>query len=212
MYVWSLLDFCLLAAGIIMIAFSIIWRAPNLLRNLVVSNEFLTIGLVLGIAFVSTFIISIGAVIQRNHVTIGLVILNWALILCGIGDVVIGSIIWFFTLQERANFHAVLASADSATVQGVQDFFSCCGYFNSTDLIVNAGFCTDPTFAAAQTPCVTPFTGFADYTLNNIFTTIYGFMAILVCLFLATLCVINKRIEVERFRKIDAKRGGTGFV
>jgi len=212
MYVWSFLDLCLLAAGAIMIAFSIIWRAPDLLRDLIISDLDLTIGLVLGIAFISTFVISIGAIIQRNHITIGLVILNWALVGCGIADVVIGSIIWFFTLQERANFHQVLQNADTSTRQQVQDLLSCCGYFNSTDLGVNAGFCSDPTFAAAQTPCVTPFTAHADYTLNNIFTTIYGFMSILVCLFLATICVINKRLEVERFRKIDAKRGGRGFV
>lgn len=61
---------------------------------------------------------------------------------------------------------------------------------------------------------------------------IYGFMAITVCLMLASVCVINKvrratlpfrpssshlviavqRKEDERFRKIDAKRGGKGFV
>jgi len=212
MYVWSFLDLCLLAAGAISIAFSIIWRAPDLLRDLVVSDLDLTVGLVLGIAFVSTFVISVGAVIQRNHITIGLVILNWALVLCGIGDVVIGSIVWFYTLQERANFHLVFQNIDDTTRQKVQDSLSCCGYFNSTDLGVMAGFCSDPTFAAAQTPCVGPITSFADYTLNNIFTTIYGFMAILIALFLATMCVINKRLETERFRKIDAKRGGRGFV
>ena len=57
--------------------------------------------------------------------------------------------------------------------------------------------------------CVTPITTFADTTLNDIFTwvrkrnrynkkltlwsrTIYGFMAIVLCLLLATLCVIKK--------------------
>jgi len=212
MYAWSFLDLCLLAAGAISIAFSIIWRAPDLLRDLVISDLDLTVGLVLGIAFVSTFVISVGAIIQRNHITIGLVILNWALVLCGIADVVIGSVVWFYTLKERANFHLVFQDIDDTTRQKVQDALSCCGYFNSTDLGVIAGFCSDPTFAAAQTPCVGPVTAYADYTLNNIFTTIYGFMAILIALFLATMCVINKRLETERFRKIDAKRGGRGFV
>jgi len=212
MTVWAFLDFCLLTAGGIAILFSIIWRAPDLLRNLVVSDEDLTIGLILGITYVSTFIISVGAIIQRNHITIGLVILNWALVVCGIATVTIGTIIWDYTLQERNNFHEVLANVDADTRQKVQDTLSCCGYFNSTDLGVMAGFCSDPVFAANQTACVTPFTAFADYTLNNIFTTIYGFMAIVITLFLATLCVINKRLEAERFRKIDAKRGGRGFV
>lgn len=62
---------------------------------------------------------------------------------------------------------------------------------------------------------------------------VYGFMAIVLCLLLASLCVIKKvclytfqmftifneknlycrqRQEDERFKKIDAKRGGRGFV
>lgn len=71
-------------------------------------------------------------------------------------------------------------------------------------------------------------------TLNNIFSTIYGYMAIVILLFLASICVIYKvcaltgssyirfsstlismfvqRHEEQRFRKIDEKRGGRGFV
>jgi hypothetical protein len=37
-------------------------------------------------------------------------------------------------------------------------------------------------------------------------------MAVVIALFLASLCVINKRVEEERFKRIDAKRGGRGFV
>lgn len=56
----------------------------------------------------------------------------------------------------------------------------------------------------------------------------YGFMAVVIGLFLANMCVIKKvsntnlfvltgadtqqRQEEERFEKIDAKRGGHGFV
>ena len=53
----------------------------------------------------TTFIISIGAIIQRNHITIGLVLLNYALLVDAIGILVIGTMIWFSTLQERAHFH-----------------------------------------------------------------------------------------------------------
>jgi hypothetical protein len=59
---------------------------------------------------------------------------------------------------------------------------------------------------------------------------VYGYMAVILCLLLASLCVIKKvtsipfkcqsqqlnfnsqRQEDERFKKIDAKRGGRGFV
>jgi hypothetical protein len=40
----------------------------------------------------------------------------------------------------------------------------------------------------------------------------FGFTAVNGLLFLATLCVINERLIAVRFAKIDAKRGGGGFV
>ena len=39
---WAFFNFCLLVAGVLTIAFSIAWRAPNLLMNLVISNSDLT--------------------------------------------------------------------------------------------------------------------------------------------------------------------------
>lgn len=58
---------------------------------------------------------------------------------------------------------------------------------------------------------------------------VYSFMGVILCLLLATLCVIKRvssycaqllipvinclqRQEEERFKKIDEKRGGRGFV
>jgi hypothetical protein len=219
MGVWAVLDFTLLAAGIVALVLSLMWRAPNILMNMVLSNADLTAGTVLGVAFLVTFVISIGGVVQRNHVTFGLVILNYALIIDALMIVVIGTFVWWFTLQERANFHELWQQASEATRINLQDQFKCCGYFNGTNLQAIGGqYCTSQQFIDSLKPdvldnfCVTPITNFADMTLNNIFTTIYGFMAVVLCLLLATLCVIKKRQEDERFKKIDAKRGGRGFV
>ncbi|KAF8964125.1 tetraspanin Pls1 family [Flammula alnicola] len=219
MGVWVALDFSLLAAGAITLAFSIVWRRPDILMNMVVSSADLTAGTILGIALLATFVISVGAIIQRNHVTIGLVILNYALLLDVFAVGIVGSFIWFYTLRERADFHLLWAEAAPATRIILQDRFKCCGYFNGTDLAeVGGAFCNSTAFITNLNPnitsnfCVTPLTAFADYTLNNIFTTIYGFMAIVLSLLLASLCVIKKRNEDERFKKIDAKRGGRGFV
>jgi len=210
---WAFLAFALLAASGITIAFSIIYRMPNLLLNFTIPSMFLTAGLALGVAYGVTFLFSVGGIVQPNHVTIGLSILNWVLLLDGIGTVAVGSLIWFFTLHERVNYEMRFNMASPAVREGIQNQFSCCGYFFSNETtVLNAGFCQDPVFAQNQTGCVTSVTDFADYTLNNIFTTIYGFMSIIILLFLTTLCVINKRLEAERFRKIDAKRGGRGFV
>lgn len=64
---------------------------------------------------------SVGAIIQRNHVTIGLVLLNYALLVDAIGILVIGTFIWFSTLQERANFHKLWVSASPAVRITLQD-------------------------------------------------------------------------------------------
>ncbi|OSD02810.1 tetraspanin [Trametes coccinea BRFM310] len=214
---FAFVDFCLLVAGVILIVFSELWRMPNLLLNFTLSNEMLTGGLVLGIFFLLTFVLSVGAVVQKNHVTMGFVLLNWMLIADAIVDVVVGSYIWFFTLGERAHYFGVYSALPRDTIIEIQDKFQCCGYFTPNDTIAIGGsFCKDQATVANLTDdafrCVTPLTAFTDFTLNNIFSTIYGFMAIIVALFLASMCVIKKRQEEERFKKIDAKRGGRGFV
>jgi len=216
---WAFFDLCLLASGVITITISTIWRAPNILMNMVLSNADLTSGTVLGVALLVTFAASIGAVIQPNHVTIGLVLLNWMLLLDALGIVIIGTSVWFFTLHERANYHQLFLGASDTTRIHIQDMFKCCGYFNASDLaVVGGSHCVSQDFINSLNSsdtsqfCVTPITAFADSTLNNIFTTVYGFMAIVLSLLLASLCVIKKRHEAERFKKIDAKRGGRGFV
>jgi len=217
--VWVVLDILLLAAGVLTLVLSIVWHAPNILMNIVLSNTDLTAGTILGIALLTTFMVSVGAIIQRNHVTIGLVLLNYALLVDAIGILVIGTIIWFSTLKERANFHQSWMEASPAVRIALQDKLRCCGYFSGTDLAeVGGSFCQSQAFISSLASdvlgnfCVIPITNSADVTLNNVFSTIYGFMAIILSLLLASLCVIKKRQEDERFKKIDAKRGGRGFV
>jgi len=223
MGVWVFFDFCVLGAGVFSLAFSILSRRPDLLMNMVFSNADLTAAMCLGIMFIGTFALSLCAIAQKNRVTIGLAILNWTLIVDAFVVVIIGSFIWFFTLRERDHFHAVYAAQSIANRIAIQDKLQCCGYFNASDLIEFGGnFCTDPNFVASPaflgpngtTPnfCVDPITAFVDSWLNIAFTTVYGYMAIIMSFILATLCVISKRIEDERFRKIDLKRGGGGFA
>jgi len=171
----------------------------------------MTAGLILGALLLATFVFSIGAIVQPNHVTLPLALLNWALILDTLATVSVGTMIWWATLQERKNFGEAFDSADTTVKLAIQNQLSCCGYWfnNETSIIVQSGFCATANNATA---CVGPITAFADTTLNDIFTTIYGFAAVIIGLFLATLCIINKRYEVERFKRIDAKRGGRGFV
>jgi len=214
---WVFVDFLLLAAGVMSIALSIVWRAPSILMNLTLSPRFLTGGLIVGIAFLITFVVSIGAVVQRNHVTVGFVVLNYILIVDAIIVLVVGTMIWFFSLRQRNEFQLSWTALPAQSRITLQDEFKCCGYFTSADAQIG-GYCTSQTFAdslnttVSDNFCVTPITAFTDYTLNNVFTTIYGFMSIVLTLLITSLCVIKKRQEDERFKRIDAKRGGRGFV
>ncbi|TFK87369.1 tetraspanin [Polyporus arcularius HHB13444] len=218
---WAFLDVCLLAAGAILIVFSELFRMPNLMINFTLNNGFLLGGLVTGIFFLITFVVSVGAVVQKNHNTTGLVMLNWLLVIDSLVVLVVGTIIWFFSLEQRNNYFKVYNSVSPETRIQIQDKFSCCGYFTQNDTVeIGGSFCTSQTFVdqlvnatdATFGRCVGPITASTDYTLNNIFTTIYGFMAVVISLFLATMCVIKRRQEEERFKRIDAKRGGRGFV
>jgi len=214
MGVWSFFDLTLLAAGVVSLALSIVWRRPNLLMNMVLSGADLTAGTVLGVALLITFAISIGGIVQRNHITIGLVILNWSLILDALGIVGIGTYVWIYTLRERNNYRGVFSQLSTQNKIAIQDSLKCCGYYNTSDVLqIGGNICTSQAASdQLNNTCVGPITSFADSTLNDIFTTVYGFMAIILCLLLATLCVIKKRQEDERFKKIDSKRGGRGFV
>jgi len=210
MLVWGVLDFLMLAAGGVLIAFSIVFKAPDAVRNLILTPSDLNFGLALGIIYVVTFAISVGAVIQQNHITIGLAVLNWVLIINTIITMVFGSNLWFMTLQEHANFSNVWNATTPQARIAVQEKLQCCGFANNT-AVEASGFCANPT-NALNNGCSTSFVTISDTMLMDIFTTVYSFTAILVMFFVATLCVIKKRQEQERFRRIDAKRGGRGFV
>ena len=53
----------------------------------------------------ATFVLSIAAIVQRNHVTFPLELLNYVLVIDAMGIVIIGTFVWFYTLRERANFY-----------------------------------------------------------------------------------------------------------
>jgi hypothetical protein len=95
--------------------------------------------------------------------------------------------------------------------------FSCCGYFNASDLVeIGGNFCQNSTFVnslnatVATNFCVSPITHNVDASLNDVFSyvvfffsmtldaltghlirTTYGFMAGIIGLFLSSLCVIK---------------------
>ncbi|KAG5645874.1 hypothetical protein DXG03_005021 [Asterophora parasitica] len=148
------------------------------------------------------FLLAAGAVslalsiVWRAENTLMNLVLAPAYLTNAISIIIIGTFIWFFTLQMRNNFHVRWEDASREIRIKLQDQLKCCGYFNGTDLVeIGGNFCQSTEFVAglnaseATNFCVQPITQYADMTLNNVFTQ-----------------------EDERFKKIDAKRGGRGFV
>lgn len=136
---WAFVDFALLVAGIITLVLSIIWRGNNILRNMVITPQFLdgachylirtsrgtnaiyVAGLYLGGVLLMTWAISIWAIAQPKKVTFGLKVLNWTLILDALSILVIGTVIWHYTLNERNNFHTIFANESPANQIAIQD-------------------------------------------------------------------------------------------
>lgn len=75
----------------------------------------------MGIALLLTSFLSVGAIIQRNHVIIGLVVLNWVLIADAVIVLIIGTFVWFYTLRERNEFHGEYAKLQPSQRITIQD-------------------------------------------------------------------------------------------
>jgi len=117
---------------------------------------------------VATFVISVGAIVQQNHVTIGLAILNWTLLVNLVITVILGSNLWFMTLQEEVNFGNVWNGTTPDQRIAVQEQLQCCGFANNT-AVEATGFCADPN-VALNNGCDTKFISIADTMLMDAFT------------------------------------------
>jgi len=217
--VYGLFTIFMFAGAAISFAFAIVFGKKDLFFNMIFSKADLLSGFVLGIFMAATSFLAVFAVVQRNHVTGGLAALNWMLIADAVVVLVIGSRLWFASLRQRAEFHTAWVNLPPASRIFIQDTYHCCGYFLGNDTAEIGGqFCANQTIVNSLNTsvlsnfCVTPVTARTDYTLENTFTSIYAFMVPVIGLFLTSLCVIQMRNEIERFKRIDSKRGGRGFV
>ncbi|ODN79375.1 hypothetical protein L202_03378 [Cryptococcus amylolentus CBS 6039] len=237
--VWAIFAFLLLAAGVISIVASVIFNsAGHPFLNMIATKVDFKLGIGLGVIYIMSCIVSVPAFMASFENPVMLKFLNWWLVGCMAVTLAFGSIFWVLSLEQLNTFFNVWKAQTSTIQQTIQDQFSCCGYFNGTaegGFSTTAGFCSDATFAAAQTGCQNTSTSFSpspfdnskpipgfivtsatspgtDFTLETIFSTVYGFDIILVSFFLATVCLINERGISVRFKRIDAKRGGSGFV
>lgn len=78
-------------------------------------------GSILGIILILTWALSIGAIVQKNHITVGLVAMNWLLIVDMLGILIIGTFVWVFTLQERIFYHQRFIEAPQSLQIAIQN-------------------------------------------------------------------------------------------
>ncbi|GAA5832088.1 hypothetical protein JCM11251_002815 [Rhodosporidiobolus azoricus] len=230
------LSFLLFCSGLVVIVVSQVWRLQwsegvgiETLRSFVLSGTDLTAATVLGVALLSVLVIGILGFVQgyrpgslQRKEAKGLILFSWLLAGTMIATLVVASIQWFFTLTEVEDFRKVWLKKDVATQAFLQEKFDCCGYWNASSAglfnpsTAASGICAPFTQPGANVTevqgCMPPIVAFADYFLNNVFTTLYGLSTIQFALFLITCCLIISRRDEERLRLVREKAGGSGFV
>ncbi|TIA96962.1 hypothetical protein E3P96_03495 [Wallemia ichthyophaga] len=204
--IWALFDICLLVAGSVCISVSTAWKSPDLLRDLVINDEEKRAGFVLGILIVITVAYSTFAILRRR--AIHLKVLNFTFILLAVFVIVIGSSLWLLSLNQRSLMADLWKEHSPDEQIKIQNHFECCGYQNTTDAGLfsedaQQDFCLD---LDNKRGCMTPIVNFASNYISSVYATMYGFIIILICLFLTTVCLLNERAKEDRFRRIDSKR------
>ncbi|KAG0144844.1 hypothetical protein CROQUDRAFT_672090 [Cronartium quercuum f. sp. fusiforme G11] len=238
-YIFIFLDILLFAAAVFTLIVVIGWKHllnqhpgpnPKLFTRLTVSVPFVNAGLLFsGTAFAAA-LVSLWPILTRptrenaatRPVAIHLVVLFIVFLFTMAG----ATAIWFTTLRIRALFTPIWESQPLEIKLYIQDSLSCCGWFNATSAglfndDLRSGFCVDPDSIPRDPDpnvsigCVGNFTNKADGIFNDTFTTLYGFTAIELGLFLAGACIANLRMQKKRFLGIDYKLttgGKGGFV
>ncbi|CAG8761520.1 15423_t:CDS:2, partial [Dentiscutata erythropus] len=199
-----------LITGMIMISFgsSFLMTYGRNIRSVVLSKPSLIGGIIIGIIRVLTFFVgTIGffAPFKRFH--------NWliaqfvCIAMTSIALLILGAKIWFKTLDERNFFENVWIGWMNGTRARFQDQLNCCGWEYPLSYGVVSRGCLDLQQANATMfgGCDNLIIGAGDKISREIFTLLFGFIAIDIITFLAISVLIHARKIVERFRKIEEK-------
>jgi len=136
----------------------------------------------------------------------------WLVVIASLVLLILGLVIWTFTLQEKNNIFAAYSqqtAAQSSAISALQEQFNCCGFFNSTSppFVTSPNACPDAATAANRTGCIVPLQPFADLFLDRLFTTLFGFVGIGTCTVLAGAMLVKARTTEARYIRI-AEKGG----
>jgi len=208
--IWVILDLILLCLGITFAALAVTWMNADPVQNMILAEQDLFAGLALGSIFIATFLLSLPALLQslalspeKKFPTSPLVFLILVLAVDQLCVIAAGAIVWWRTLQERAEFFVYWEQDNGGLDTILQNKFNCCGYYNP---------CPAQPGVAALPVCVDPVQNYADNILNITFTFMFATSSIVLLLLLCSACLISELKVLDRFRRIDIKRGLHSFA
>lgn len=100
---------------------------------------------------------------------------SWLVLACGVVSLIVGLVIWFFTLKTRSNLLTIYESQSAEAHSALQRELQCCGYVDAnTPPFVQDKTCTNTFIAARLGPCLPAFSSYANILLDTIFTGLFG--------------------------------------
>ena len=138
----------------------------------------------------------------RKWLKIGVVMTT----VCAIFSMILGLWLWILTLETKESFQLLWLAQPAAVQDLMQTQFACCGYLNSTSpAFVTDATCPSPAAAALMRGCSAPITSYVNVFIDDIFTAVFGIVAVDAVFVVTAACLLKDRKERERFRHIDEK-------
>lgn len=212
-------DVLFVITGAIMLGFSIVVQntmfnnpesGAEAIRNLIYQRFPFSAGIANAVLIFFTFVVTLPGMFI--HTRRWLKLSGYLISICAVFSMVIGLYLWILTLKTKEDLFLTWVAQPERAQDLLQVEFQCCGYFNSTTpAFVTNAICPSPAAAALTRGCASPITSFANIFIDDIFTTVFGFVGIDALMILATACLLKDRKEEERFRHIDRKAGYRGI-
>ncbi|ORX94382.1 hypothetical protein K493DRAFT_221395, partial [Basidiobolus meristosporus CBS 931.73] len=164
-------------------------------------------GLVVGVITIISAIVGLYGSIYPVRRKVWLVTYSWLVVAVLVIELSLGALIWFRSLDIRASFSEKWRTWDPALRALFQETDNCCGYFDSTDYPAVSYSCraTETGLGDNWPGCVDMIHIYMDNYLRNIYTALFGFVAVDVFALVAAVVLIQARNDQERYERISVR-------
>ncbi|ORY07846.1 hypothetical protein K493DRAFT_250847 [Basidiobolus meristosporus CBS 931.73] len=201
---YFLLTLIFLTSGLVALGVASYFLAtPYMRRAVVVTRDMILGGFFVGALTVVSSLIGFYASLRPVRRKNILVVFAWLIIFVICIELFLGAAIWFRSLNIRGSFSDKWGTWDMVLKVAFQEADNCCGYYNAQDRPADSATCH-----MASIPhigCVDAIHIYTDNYLRNIYTCLFGFVAVDVFAFLACVVLIQARNDQERYEKGAAR-------